>query len=47
MTALRIDHLDSPGGTITLVVPGDTLCALDFFDPEGTIGPAMCANCAT
>jgi methylated-DNA-[protein]-cysteine S-methyltransferase len=35
MTALRIDHLDSPVGRITLVVHGDTLCALDFFDPEG------------
>ena len=35
MTELRIDRLESPVGRITLVAHGGTLCALDFFDPEG------------
>ncbi len=36
MTELRIDQLESPVGTITLVAHGETLCALDFFGPAGT-----------
>lgn len=32
MTELRIDHVESPIGTITLAVHGDDLCALDFAD---------------
>ena len=32
MTELRIDHVESPIGTITLAVRGEELCALDFID---------------
>jgi methylated-DNA-[protein]-cysteine S-methyltransferase len=34
MTELRIDHIESPIGTITLAVHGDDLCALDFVDED-------------
>lgn len=35
MSELHVDQLPSPVGDITLVVRGEALCALDFFDPDG------------
>lgn len=34
MKALQLDHIDSPIGTIVIVVDGERLCSLDFVDYE-------------
>jgi methylated-DNA-[protein]-cysteine S-methyltransferase len=34
MTELKIDHVESPIGTLAIAVCGDTLCALDFVDED-------------
>lgn len=34
MTELRVDHLESPVGAISLFVHGEALCALDLLDEE-------------
>jgi methylated-DNA-[protein]-cysteine S-methyltransferase len=34
MKALQIDHIDSPIGTILIVVDGERLCSLDYADYE-------------
>ncbi len=34
MKTLQLDHIDSPIGTILIVVDGDRLCSLDYADYE-------------
>jgi methylated-DNA-[protein]-cysteine S-methyltransferase len=34
MKALQLDHIDSPIGTIMIVVDGERLCSLDYADYE-------------
>ena len=34
MKALQLDHIDSPIGTILIVVDGERLCSLDYADYE-------------